>query len=54
MRKPALCIAMLLIAALSGAASAADLIIGRATEQSSLDPLFSRSATNYSTSGQMF
>ena len=35
-------------------ASAADLIIGRATEQSSLDPLFSRSGTNYSTSEQMF
>ena len=37
-----------------GAASAADLVIGRATEQSSLDPLFARSGTNYSTSGQIF
>ena len=35
-------------------ALAADLIIGRATEQSSIDPLFGRSGTNYSTSGQMF
>lgn len=34
--------------------TAADLVIGRATEQSSIDPLFSRSGTNYSTSGQMF
>ena len=33
---------------------AADLVIGRATEQSSLDPLFARSGTNYSTSGQIF
>ncbi len=35
-------------------APAADLVIGRASEHSSIDPLFSRSGTNYSTSGQMF
>ena len=39
---------------LTSGACAADLVIGRATEQSSLDPLFSRSGTNYSTTGQMF
>ncbi len=45
---------MLLAAVISQAAAAADLVIGRATEQSSLDPLFARSGTNYSTSGQIF
>ena len=54
MRKIALCAAALLVALLAGAAFAADLVIGRATEQSSLDPLFARSGTNYSTSGQIF
>src|SRR6185436_9013554 len=54
MRKFALCIATLLLAIMAGAAFAADLVIGRATEQSSIDPLFSRSGTNYSTSGQIF
>lgn len=44
----------LLLAVLGSLAFSADLVIGRATEQSSLDPLFSRSGTNYSTSGQMF
>jgi hypothetical protein len=33
---------------------AADLVIGRATEQSSIDPLLSHSGTNYSTYGQRF
>ena len=33
---------------------AADLTIGRASEHSSIDPLFSRTGTNYSTSGQIF
>ena len=54
MRKIVLCAAALLVALLAGAAFAADLVIGRATEQSSLDPLFARSGTNYSTSGQIF
>ncbi|HEX3171489.1 MAG TPA: ABC transporter substrate-binding protein, partial [Burkholderiales bacterium] len=44
----------MLLAIMAGAAFAADLVIGRATEQSSLDPLFARSGTNYSTSGQIF
>jgi peptide/nickel transport system substrate-binding protein len=35
-------------------APAADLVIGRASEQSSLDPLFSRTGNNYSTSEAMF
>ena len=47
-------IAALFAAAFANAAPAADLVIGRATEQSSLDPLFARSGTNYSTSGQIF
>ena len=42
------------LAIIAHPALAADLIIGRATEQSSIDPLFGRSGTNYSTSGQMF
>ena len=54
MRKFAHCIATVLVTLLAGAALAADLVIGRATEQSSLDPLFARSGTNYSTSGQIF
>ena len=54
MRTVRLCIAPLLAAVFSWAAPAADLVIGRATEQSSLDPLFARSGTNYSTSGQIF
>ncbi|MGH8618329.1 MAG: ABC transporter substrate-binding protein [Burkholderiales bacterium] len=45
---------LVLLAFLPALGGAADLIIGRATEQSSIDPLFSRSGTNYSTSGQMF
>ncbi|MCX7135319.1 MAG: ABC transporter substrate-binding protein, partial [Proteobacteria bacterium] len=53
MRAIHFCFALLLVVVFSCAA-AADLVIGRATEQSSLDPLFSRSGTNYSTSGQMF
>lgn len=44
----------LVLVAVAHAGFAADLVIGRATEQSSLDPLFSRSGTNYSTSGQIF
>ena len=47
-------IAAFFVATFSIAAPAADLVIGRATEQSSLDPLFARSGTNYSTSGQIF
>ncbi len=54
MRKPLSCIATLLALVLSDASPAGDLVIGRATEQSSLDPLFARSGTNYSTSGQIF
>ena len=46
--------AALFAAALSNAAPAADLIIGRSTEHSSLDPLFARTNNNYSTSGGMF
>ena len=53
MRAIHFCFSLLLVVVFSCAA-AADLVIGRATEQSSLDPLFSRSGTNYSTSGQMF
>ncbi|MEO7727195.1 MAG: ABC transporter substrate-binding protein, partial [Burkholderiales bacterium] len=49
-----LIVAAALLAGSLYTAHAADLIIGRATEQSSLDPLFSRSGTNYSTSGQIF
>ncbi len=47
-------LASLLAVFLASVAGAADLVIGRATEQSSLDPLFSRSGTSYSTSGQIF
>jgi len=36
------------------AAQAADITIGRAVEQSSLDPLYARTSNNYSTSGTMF
>jgi peptide/nickel transport system substrate-binding protein len=54
MRAPVLSIAMLMALMMTGAAVSADLVIGRATEQSSLDPLFARSGTNYSTSGQIF
>ncbi len=54
MRKSAPGIATLLAMLLAGAACAVDLVIGRATEQSSLDPLFARNSPNYSTSGQMF
>ncbi|MCC7417941.1 MAG: ABC transporter substrate-binding protein, partial [Acidobacteria bacterium] len=35
-------------------ALAANLVIGRASEQSSLDPLFARTGNNYSTSESMF
>jgi peptide/nickel transport system substrate-binding protein len=45
------CLALLIPAFTAGAA---DLIIGRASEHSSVDPLFSRTGTNYSTSGAMF
>jgi peptide/nickel transport system substrate-binding protein len=43
-----------LLLALAPVAAAADLVIGRASEHSSIDPLFSRTGTNYSTSGAMF
>ena len=54
MRTACLHISLLLAALCAPALHAADLVIGRATEQSSLDPLFARSGTNYSTSGQIF
>jgi len=46
--------ALLLAAVCWHAAIAADLVIARAVEQSSLDPLFGRTNNNYSTSGCMF
>lgn len=54
MRTAILCLTILLTTSMTGVALTADLVIGRATEQSSLDPLFARSGTNYSTSGQIF
>src|SRR6202051_4019353 len=50
---------LLIGAAVTGAAAwaptlAADLVIGRAAEQSSVDPLFSRTGNNESTSEDIF
>jgi peptide/nickel transport system substrate-binding protein len=48
--------ALIVVAAFPGAPSvpAADLVIGRAAEQSSLDPLFSRTGNNQATADHLF
>lgn len=49
-----LVLAVALLLPLTGPAAAADLVIGRAAEHSSIDPLFSRTGTNQMTAQHMF